>query len=241
MIIRIDVSKGGKHVVSFLNNLEKDAMYRGMPRSLKQLLYPSWSIVAVARNLFTLISVVDLFSEEGASLLMQMYMMVQQQYPVRMGLVLACDQARAPTSTSSSSSASTSDTSSSSDSIHCDFCRLFAALKHDYSEEDAHSFALSVASYLLEGVQMGQAFGMIVIMVMIILIMMMKMMMVMVMMMMMMVMMMTIIVRMIDDDNDDDDDQDEDDDHQTTIIHLHTGYYHHAPLCVLICRLSHEE
>jgi hypothetical protein len=34
-LIRIDVSKGGKHVVSFLNNLEKDPMYRGMPRSLK--------------------------------------------------------------------------------------------------------------------------------------------------------------------------------------------------------------
>ena len=33
--IRIDMSKGGKHVVSFLNNLEKDPMYRGMPRSLK--------------------------------------------------------------------------------------------------------------------------------------------------------------------------------------------------------------
>lgn len=51
--------------------------YVSLSLSLKQLLYPSWSIVAVARNLFTLISVVDLFSEEGAALLMQMYMMMQ--------------------------------------------------------------------------------------------------------------------------------------------------------------------
>ena len=145
-----------------------------MPRSLKQLLYPSWSIVAIARNLFTLIAVIDLFSEEGASLLMQMYMMMQQQYPVRMGLVLAChkdggsgsgDPTRASTTSSSSSSTSLSSSSSSSgsgsgssssSSIHSDFCRLFAALKHHHSEEDAHSFALSVASYLLEGLQQQQ-------------------------------------------------------------------------------------
>jgi len=68
--------------------------------------------------------------------------MIQQQYPVRMGLVLSChgDPARAPSSSSSSSSLSTS--SSDDDSIHSDFCRLFAALKHFYSEEEAHSFAL---------------------------------------------------------------------------------------------------
>jgi hypothetical protein len=72
-------------------------------------------------------------------------MMMQQQYPVRMGLVLSChgDPARAPSSSSSSSSLSISSSSSSDDdSIHSDFCRLFAALKHFYSEEEAHSFAL---------------------------------------------------------------------------------------------------
>lgn len=96
---------------------------------------------------------------------------MQQQYPVRMGLVLSChgDLARAPSSstssssslstTTSSSASSSSDRDSDSDSIHSDFCRLFASLKHFYSEEEAHSFALSVASYLLEGLQMGGAFG----------------------------------------------------------------------------------
>lgn len=42
--VRIDVSKGGKYVVNFLNNLEKDPMYRSMPRSLKQLVLPSWQL-----------------------------------------------------------------------------------------------------------------------------------------------------------------------------------------------------
>jgi hypothetical protein len=41
-IVRIDVSKGGKHVVTFLNNLEKDDMYRRWPKKLKQLTMPSW-------------------------------------------------------------------------------------------------------------------------------------------------------------------------------------------------------
>lgn len=41
-IIRVDVSKGGKHVVNFVNNLEKDAMYKRWPKKLKQLTFPSW-------------------------------------------------------------------------------------------------------------------------------------------------------------------------------------------------------
>ena len=45
--MRIDVSKGAKHVVTFVNNLEKDSMYARWPRALKQLSYPTWSLHSI--------------------------------------------------------------------------------------------------------------------------------------------------------------------------------------------------
>lgn len=61
-IVRIDVSKGAKSVVHFLNNIEKDEQYSAWPRSLKQLLFPSWSLTTVRRNMYTLIANVDILS-----------------------------------------------------------------------------------------------------------------------------------------------------------------------------------
>lgn len=87
-IIRIDMSKGGKYVFGFLNNLEKDAQYKPWPRSLKQLLYPSWSLHTIARNMYTLIIVIDVLSIEGGSMIFQMNMMQEQQFPVRFGIVV---------------------------------------------------------------------------------------------------------------------------------------------------------
>ena len=137
--VRIDVSKGAKHVVNFLNNLEKDPQYQHLPRGLKHLLQPSWSLTALSRNLYTLIVVADPLSHEGAGLLMQMYMVMQQQYPVRCGMVIACTTA---------AGASSQDGTSSSQE---DFCRLFAQIKSRHSMEHATSFALSVAQTVLEG------------------------------------------------------------------------------------------
>jgi hypothetical protein len=93
---RVDVSKGGKYVVNFLNNLEKDASYQHMPRTLRMLLQPSWQLVSLSRNLYTMIAVVDPLSLTGASMLMQMYMMMQQMYPVRFGVVFSCEEDGGP-------------------------------------------------------------------------------------------------------------------------------------------------
>jgi Thioredoxin-like domain len=91
-IIRIDVSKGAKHTVTFVNNLERDAMYSRWPRTLRQLLFPSWSLHTIARNLYTVVVVADPATYEGAALLMQMQMLLQQQYPIRFGITLACEE-----------------------------------------------------------------------------------------------------------------------------------------------------
>lgn len=139
-IIRIDVSKGGKNVVNFLNNLEKDEMYAMWPKSLRQLLYPSWSIQTIARNIYTLIGVVDLLSEDGANLFMQFNMLYQQQYPIRFGSVFSC-----------------SSVISVEHSQNEHFCRLFSHLKSQISSEVAMEFAGHIASNVLGLSQLGEA------------------------------------------------------------------------------------
>ena len=44
------------------------------------------------RNLYTLLAVVDPVTIEGAALLLQLQAMHQQQYPLRFGVVLACEE-----------------------------------------------------------------------------------------------------------------------------------------------------
>jgi hypothetical protein len=75
-----------------VNNLEKDAMYKRWPRTLRQLLYPSWSLHSISRNLYTVIANVDPLTIAGAMLLAQMNMLYQQQYPIRFGIVLVCSE-----------------------------------------------------------------------------------------------------------------------------------------------------
>ena len=125
-ITRIDVSKGAKTVVSFLNNIEKDAMYRSWPKSLDTLLYPSWSLSTVRRNLYTIIAVIDPFTYEGASLMAEMMELRDQSYPLRFGYVFSCSGSRA------------------------DFCTLFALAKAQYGSFAGFSFAMAVAQEAAE-------------------------------------------------------------------------------------------
>ena len=83
-IARVDASKGGKSVITFINNLEKDSQYKRLPSSVKRLLQPAWSLHAIQRNLYTMIFIVDVLSLEGSSMLMQMQFLHEQQYPVFM-------------------------------------------------------------------------------------------------------------------------------------------------------------
>ena len=89
-VTRVDVSKGGKYAITFLNNLEKDSQYSRMPKSVKVLTQPSWSLHAVRRNLYTLVAVIDPVSTAGASMFAQVQSMFQQQYPIRLGVAMAC-------------------------------------------------------------------------------------------------------------------------------------------------------
>lgn len=87
-IARIDISKGGKNVVLFLNNLERDPMYSHFASSVKTLMRPSWSLHSIAKNLYTLVAVIDPFTREGSELAMALQSMHMNQFPIRFGFVL---------------------------------------------------------------------------------------------------------------------------------------------------------
>ena len=136
--MRIDVSKGAKHVVTFVNNLEKDSMYTRWPRALKQLSYPTWSLHSIQRNLYTLLAVVDPVTLEGAALLLQLQAMHQQQYPLRFGVVLACEETQSLAQHNQRTSANGGGKESSSlmgededpsSASSIDVCRLFGHAK----------------------------------------------------------------------------------------------------------------
>jgi hypothetical protein len=136
-IVRVDVSKGGKSVINFLNNLEKDSLYKRFPKSVKTLLQPSWSLHALQKNLYTLIGVVDPASPSGASLLYQLNSLFQQQYPLRIGVALACDE----TKRLEAGEGGKSDQISSAD-----VCRLFAETKSVAGNQVAFQFLFAVAN-----------------------------------------------------------------------------------------------
>jgi UDP-glucose:glycoprotein glucosyltransferase len=117
---RVDVSKGGKHAIHFLNNLEKDAQYKRLPKSVNTLLQPSWQLTGLARNIYTLVVVVNPVSVEGASMFFQLNQIYEQQYPVRIGVVWACDAAL--------SLAASQNNGASAE----DVCRLFGEAKGTY-------------------------------------------------------------------------------------------------------------
>ena len=156
-IVRIDVSRGAKHVVTFVNNIERDGMYARWPRALNQLTYPTWSLHTVQRNLYTLLAVVDPASYEGAALLLQLQAMHQQQYPLRFGIVLACES-RVSLATHLATLATLTpgtgvDWEAPADTL--DLCRLFAHAKQQYGAPVATAFLFQHAEMLTSLAQQG--------------------------------------------------------------------------------------
>lgn len=148
-IIRIDMSKGGKYVVNFINNLEKDVSYKKWPKSLKQLSKPSWSLHTIARNLYTIVMIYSPTSLEGNFNLYQLLSMVEQSYPIRVGFVLSCEQqGKTNDLTSSAVSAQTSGNADYITDAHV--CELYAKAKQDRGNSHANGF---IKAYSLEVVQ----------------------------------------------------------------------------------------
>ncbi len=93
---RLDFRQNAKGKIIFLNNLLKDKRYKRWSKSLHTLMRPSYRIPQVARHLYTLIAVVDPTSTQGQDALNKLFEFVEQDYPIRVGVVFS-------SSTSSSS------------------------------------------------------------------------------------------------------------------------------------------
>ena len=85
---RVDLLSGSKGAVTYANNLEKDEDYKEWPPSVQQLLYPSWQLTTVAKNLYTALLVLDGSFDEALNAVYVAHAMLRQGYPVRVAFVL---------------------------------------------------------------------------------------------------------------------------------------------------------
>ncbi|KAK7235953.1 UDP-glucose:glycoprotein glucosyltransferase [Aureococcus anophagefferens] len=85
---RVDLLSGSKGAVCYANNLEKDAMYKRWPSNVDQLLYPSWNLASIAKNLYTAVFFLDASTVEALEAVHIASLMMRQGYPVRVAFVL---------------------------------------------------------------------------------------------------------------------------------------------------------
>ncbi len=149
---RVDVSRGAKYVVTFLNNLEKDMQYKSWPKKLAILLQPSWQISQIQRNLYTIVATPDVLSYDGALLAYQFNMVVAQQYPIRVGIVPMCT----PADNNVAGNTEDDHRTSSSVATRSDVCNLFVVLRDKYSNKVATNFISSISENTLEREQRKQ-------------------------------------------------------------------------------------
>jgi Thioredoxin-like domain len=107
-MVRIDVGRGWKQAVIYLNDIEKDPQYMSWPRSLRQMLMSMQFGMppTVRRNLFTILAVVDPVQSRSTGLASSSedgdenetvgnvgfdlgMQLIQAQYPARIGVLVA--------------------------------------------------------------------------------------------------------------------------------------------------------
>ena len=158
--VRVDIVKNSKGSIAFLNNLEKDAQYKKWPRSLRQLLYPSWSLHTLSRNLYTFVLVVDPTSDAGLEALRAVEALHKNMYPVRFGVILTSKNAisdyrkgggpyEAPSAGGSLDPAAVASVP--------DMVALFTEAKTAHSSAVAFSFLFEVATNLNKGFSCEEA------------------------------------------------------------------------------------
>jgi len=89
-VVRIDVARGWKGAITYLNDIEKDPQYASWPSSLRQMLMSlqMGGPPTVRRNLFTILGVIDpKVSAANPGLLLSTQLM-QSSYPARAGVLV---------------------------------------------------------------------------------------------------------------------------------------------------------
>lgn len=86
---RIDVGRGGKNAILYLNDIEKDPDYQSWPTSMEQMMYRAQfgGAPTVRRNLFTMLIVLDPVSGSHPSL-EAVAQLLQSHFPLRVGVLM---------------------------------------------------------------------------------------------------------------------------------------------------------
>lgn len=89
-IFRIDVGRGGKNAIIYVNDIEKDAQYSSWPTSVQEMLYRSQfgGAPTVRRNLFTMLLVIDPADGSSSPVLDVVAQLLNVQFPLRLGVLI---------------------------------------------------------------------------------------------------------------------------------------------------------
>jgi len=163
--VRVDIVSGAKGALTFLNNLEKDPQYKKWPKALRQLLFPSWSLHTLSRNLYTCVLVVDPTTPEGLEALTTVEALFTNMYPVRFGVVLTSSKALAeakaapsaatPAASTSSALKASSAKDDSAVATAADVAALFEAARASNGASAACAFLFECATSLKAGYTRG--------------------------------------------------------------------------------------
>lgn len=91
---RIDVARGGKTAVFYLNDIEKDPEYSSWPNSMQEMFFRSQygGAPTVRRNLFTLLVVIDPASRRAHPALDAAAQLLNSQFPLRLAVLVVNDE-----------------------------------------------------------------------------------------------------------------------------------------------------
>ena len=151
--VRMDLRGATKGVVSFLNNLEKDEMYERWPRDLvRGIMHAGWQLATVARNIFTIVFVIDPATEYGMAAVRLAQQLYSSMFPVRLGFVLVSGAARAE------GAAVQGDGGGAADGISAQMiAAAFDQIQEDHGKPTAFTFLFYLADVMPDGGYQGHA------------------------------------------------------------------------------------
>jgi hypothetical protein len=87
--VRIDVGRGWKNAIIYLNDVEKDPQYARWPRSVRSMLQSMQFGMPpmVRRNMFTVLAVINPLDQPGKEVFQLAMQLIQNSYPARVGVL----------------------------------------------------------------------------------------------------------------------------------------------------------
>jgi UDP-glucose:glycoprotein glucosyltransferase len=134
--MRVDMRKGSKGSVFFINNIQKDQQYQRWPGDMRYLMQQSWSLIQVKNNLYTMVFVLDPTTATGLAAVQSLFGIVEQNIPVRVGFAFV------------DSSPSAEEGAGSDAPVGVGMIlKLLAAGKKDHKQAGAKSFLRALSAY----------------------------------------------------------------------------------------------